>query len=82
MSYSSERIKGIIKCFLIINKGRWFSSSEISDFINSHYFALGKYGVSSHKIGSMFKDRRNNTLFGDISAKKENDNTWRYCYEG
>ena len=39
-----ERVKGIIKCYFVLNKGKWISAKEISEFLQGNDFKLGKLG--------------------------------------
>jgi hypothetical protein len=74
-----ERAKGVLKCYLILNKGRWFSAKELSEFIQSNKdFRLGKYGkgLSPIKVSNLL--RKN--YFRDLETKKLNDNRKVYRY--
>lgn len=75
-----EKVKGIIKCFLITNKGKWFTAKEIVDFIVTHNFGLGNYVVSTHNIGKLLIHPYG--IFSDIEVVKGNDNVKRYRYNG
>lgn len=74
-----ERAKGVLKCYLILNKGRWFSAKELSEFIQGNKdFRLGKYGkgLSPIKVSNLL--RKN--YFVDLETKKLNNNTKVYRY--
>lgn len=74
-----ERAKGVLKCYLILNKGRWFSAKELSEFIQGNKdFRLGKYGkgLSPIKVSNLL--RKN--YFRDLETKKLNDNRKVYRY--
>lgn len=76
-----ERAKGVIKCFLVMNKGKWFSAREISSFIQSHKdLRLGKFGqgLNPLKVGKLLKKH----YFHDLETKKMNDNRKLYRYNG
>ena len=74
-----EKVIGIIKAFLVMNKGKWCTASEITDFIVSHNFGLGHYYVSTLVVSSLLQ--RKNGIFSDIETKKEYT-TKRYRYNG
>ena len=74
-----ERAKGVLKCYLILDKGRWFSAKELSEFIQGNKdFRLGKYGkgLSPIKVSNLL--RKN--YFRDLETKKLNDNRKVYRY--
>ena len=74
-----ERAKGVLKCYLMMHKGRWFTAKELSEFIQSNKdFRLGKYGrgLSPHKISNLL--RKN--YFRDLETKKDNTNKKHYRY--
>lgn len=52
-----ERVKGIIKCYFVLNKGKWISAKEISEFLQGNDFKLGKLGkgLSSAKVSNLLK---------------------------
>ena len=76
-----ERAKGIIKCYLVMNKGKWFTASEIADFtLSNKDFRLGKYGrgLTPLKVAHLLKKN----YFKDLQTKKLNDNRKMYRYNG
>ena len=77
MARMKEKAKAVIKCFLILNKGKWFSASELAEFLSAHNFGLGNYYISSRSIGAIIDKR--NPIFDDIEIKKEYT-TKRYRY--
>lgn len=75
----NEKAKVVIKCFLVLNKGKWFTASEIAEFLSKHNFGLGQYYISAYSIGSIiYKD---NGIFNDIEIEKLYT-TKRYRYNG
>jgi len=74
-----ERAKGVLKCYLMLNKGKWFTARELSEFIQSNKdFRLGKYGkgLSPVKVSNLL--RKN--YFRDLEIKRENTNRKLYRY--
>ncbi len=74
-----ERTKGVLKCYLMMNKGKWFSARELSEFIQGNKdFRLGKYGrgLSPVKVSNLL--RKN--YFRDLEIKRENTNRKLYRY--
>lgn len=74
-----ERAKGVIKCYLMLNKGKWFSARELSEFIQGNKdFRLGKYGkgLSPVRVSNLL--RKN--YFRDLEVKRENTNRKLYRY--
>lgn len=64
-----EKVMGIIKSFLILNKGEWFTARQISDFISDHNFGLGNYYISPLVVSSLLQ--RKVGIFSDIETKKK-----------
>lgn len=78
---AQERTKGVIKCYFVINKGKWISAREISEFLNdTKALRLGVYGqsLSAIKVSRILKQK----LFDDLETKKLNDNKKLYRYNG
>lgn len=76
-----ERAKGVLKCYLILNKGKWFTAKELSEFIQRNKdFRLGKFGkgLTPSKISNLL--RKN--YFIDLETKRENNNRKLYRYNG
>ena len=76
-----ERTKGVIKCYFIMNKGKWVTAKQINEFIQEHRdLRLGKYGrgLSPMKISNLLKKN----YFRDLQVKRENTNRKLYCYKG
>ena len=73
-----ERAKGIIKCYFVLNKGKWISAKEISEFLQGNDFKLGKLGkgLSPVKVSNLL--RKN--YFRDLEIKRENTNRKLYRY--
>ena len=74
-----ERAKGVLKCYLMLNKGKWFTARELSEFIQGNKdFRLGKYGkgLSPVKVSNLL--RKN--YFRDLEIKRENTNRKLYRY--
>ena len=74
-----ERAKGIIKCYFVLNKGKWITAKEISEFLQGNSdFKLGKLGkgLSPMKVSNLLK--RN--YFRDLEVKRENTNRKLYRY--
>ena len=74
-----EKVIGVIKAFLVMNKGKRCSAREITDFIVTHNFGLGNYYVSTLVVSSLLQ--RKSGVFSDIETKKEY-NIKRYRYNG
>ena len=74
-----EKVIGIIKAFLVLNKGKWCTAREITDFIVAHNFGLGNYYVSVLVVSSLLQ--RKTGVFSDIETEKEYT-TKRYRYNG
>lgn len=75
-----EKAKGIIKCFLIMNDGKWFNSSEIATFLATHNFGLGNYYISPHSIGRIVVNGEG--IFNDIRIRKnKKTNRKEYSYD-
>lgn len=74
-----EKVKAIIKTFLVTNKGQWFTAREICEFIISHNFGLGQYYVSVHSVSKLL--RQTDGIFRDIETMKVYE-TKRYRYNG
>ena len=64
-----EKVMGIIKAFLVLNKGKWCTAREITDFIVGHNFGLGNYYVSALVVSSLLQ--RKTGVFSDIETKKK-----------
>lgn len=75
-----EKVKGIVKAFLVANKGEWFTAKQICDFIVTHNFGLGNYVVSTHNLGKLMI-RTDVGIFSDIETRKVYG-TKEYCYNG
>lgn len=75
-----EKVNAVIKCFLVTNKGEWFTAREISDFISKHNFGLGNYYLSPMVVSSLLQ--RKEGIFNDITVSKLNTNVKRYKYDG
>lgn len=76
-----ERAKGVIKCYLILNKGKWFTARQISEFIQGNKdLKLGKFGkgLTPVKVSSLLKKH----YFRELEVKKENTNLKLYRYGG
>ena len=73
-----ERAKGVIKCYFVLNKGRWISAKEISEFLQGNDFKLGKLGkgLSSAKVSNLLKKN----YFRDLEVKKQTNNSKLYRY--
>lgn len=74
-----ERAKGIIKCYFVLNKGKWISAKEISEFLQGNSdFKLGKLGkgLSSAKVSNLLKKN----YFRDLECKKQSNNSKLYRY--
>lgn len=76
-----ERTKGVLKCYFILNKGRWFTAKELSEFIQGNKdFKLGKYGrgLSPVKVSNLLRKH----YFRELEVKRENTNRKLYRYNG
>lgn len=65
----------------MLNKGRWFTARELSEFIQGNKdFRLGKYGkgLSPVRVSNLL--RKN--YFRDLEVKKDNTNRKLYRYNG
>lgn len=73
-----ERVKGIIKCYFVLNKGKWISAKEISEFLQGDTFKLGKLGkgLSSAKVSNILKKN----YFRDLEVQKQSNNSKLYRY--
>lgn len=74
-----EKVSAVIKCFLVANKGKWFTAKEITDFISNHNFGLGNYYLSTMVVSNLLK--RKDGIFKDI----QRDSQWNrkvYRYDG
>ena len=73
-----ERAKGIIKCYFVLNKGKWISAKEISEFLQGNDFKLGKLGkgLSSAKVSNILKKN----YFRDLEVQKQSNNSKLYRY--
>lgn len=80
MNDYQERTKGAIKCYFVLNKGKWITTKEISEFLQgAKELRLGGYGktLSPRKISAILKTR----LFDDLEVKVLNDNRKAYRYK-
>lgn len=77
-----ERCKGIIKCYLILNKGKWFTSKQIADFLLENSFYLGTYAnnITPMRVSHLINHRYGG-IFSDIEVEKKR-NGKRYRYNG
>lgn len=76
-----ERAKGVLKCYLILNKGKWFTARQLSEFIQSNKdLRLGKFGkgLTPVRVSSLLRKH----YFRDLEVKKENTNRKLYRYNG
>lgn len=76
-----ERAKGVIKCYLMLNSGKWFSARQISEFIQANNdLRLGKFGkgLTPRKVSNILQKN----YFRDLEIKRENNNTKLYRYNG
>lgn len=76
-----ERTKGVLKCYLILNKGKWFTAKQLSEFIQANKdFKLGKYGrgLTPVRVSSLLRKH----YFRELETKKENNNRKWYRYNG
>ena len=72
-----EKVMAIIKCYLVSNKGKWFTAKEITDFITSHNFGLGNYYISTMVVSSLLQ--RKDGIFRDVECEMEwNRKRYRY----
>ena len=74
-----EKINAVIKTFLVLNNGEWFTARQICDFISKHNFGLGNYYLSPMVVSSLLQ--RRDGIFRDIESEKR-WNTKRYRYNG
>ena len=72
-----EKVKAVIKCYLIMRKGEWVTAKEIYDFIANHNFGLGQYYISINVVSKLL--RQTDGIFKDIETMKVYD-TKRYRY--
>lgn len=76
-----ERTKGALKCYLIMNKGKWVTARELSEFVQGNKdLKLGKFGrgLTPVKVSSLL--RKN--YFRDLEIKREKTNRKLYRYNG
>lgn len=76
-----ERTLGAIKCYLVINKGKWFTAREITEFlVGAKSLRLGTYGqtLSPVKVSRILKQH----MFDDIEIQRLNNNQKRYRWNG
>ena len=74
-----ERAKGVLKCYIMMNKGKWFTAKELSEFIQGNKdFRLGKYGkgLSPVRVSNLLRKH----YFKDLETKKDNTNKKYYRY--
>ena len=74
-----ERAKGVIKCYFVMNRGKWLTARQISEFIQGNKdFKLGRYGkgLSPYKVSKLLQKN----YFKDLQTKKMNTNTKVYKY--
>jgi hypothetical protein len=66
------KIRTLIKAYLIFNKGRKVTASEIAEFINTNDFSLNQYNLHPIRVSHMIntaKLRKSNMLH-DIQVEK------------
>lgn len=76
-----ERTLGAIKCYLVINKGKWFTAKEITEFlVGAKSLRLGTYGqtLSPVKVSRILKQH----MFDDIEIQRLNNNQKIYRWNG
>lgn len=74
-----ERTKGVLKCYFILNKGRWFTAKELSEFIQGNKdFKLGRYGrgLSPVKVSNLLRKH----YFRELEVQKQSNNSKLYRY--
>ena len=69
--YSKAKLCIIVKTYLCLHKGKWCTSREIADFINSNNLPVKKLLINSSMISRIMKERRYYPIFTDVEYDKQ-----------
>ena len=71
-----DKMRFAIRVFLCANKGKWYSSKQLSEFLNEHNFS-GRFGCTSNNVARLMTS---NWLFSNnIRRERKNaKNIWYY----
>ena len=76
MMKDKEKVKLIVKTFLCANKGKWYSSKELADFINNNKLGV-KGGISPTGLSKLFHQHD-----GIDRRRKNHKSVWEYGING
>ena len=74
------KMKIVIKTFLCANRGKWFTSKQLCDFINSNKLG-GRFGVTPIQL-TKFLNPQFLRAEGIDRDRKYNDTVWHYSIGG
>lgn len=69
-------VRLIVKIFLLANKGKWYTSRQLCDFINSNGLISG-WGVAPSSL-SRYLDKNYLNREGISRERKNSKNVWHY----
>lgn len=74
------KMKIVVKTYLCANKGKWFTSKQLSDFINSNKLG-GRFGVTPTELTKFLNPQflRNEGIDRD---RRNTKNVWHYSIGG
>ena len=75
-----EKIRLAVRVFLCANKGKWFTSKQLSDFLNEYGFG-GLAGCTSSNIGRLLTSRWVHSN-GITRQRKSSKKVWYYGVVG
>lgn len=74
------KMKIVIKTFLCANRGKWYTSKQLCDFINANNLG-GRFGVTSTEL-TKFLNPQFLRREGIDRDRRNNKNVWHYCIGG
>ena len=77
--YTKEKVRVLIKAYLLTNNNSECTANEIADWINNNNFGL-RTTITANNIGKLLKSagiNRHNHIFNDIYVCKGNPYTYK-----
>ena len=66
------KIRTLIKAYLVLNKGKKCTASEIAEFVNTNDFSLNQYNLHPTRVSHMINSARlrKSNMLHDIQVEK------------
>ena len=74
------KLKLVIKTFLCANRGKWFTSKQLCDFINSNRL-VGRSGITPAQLSQYLKPQLLRSE-GIDRVRRNGRNVWHYSIGG